>query len=172
MKYSHSFCFALILGFLLTQMSFAGYLISGNKSARLGLSLPSGTAIYAMTIEGFDVGIGLPKPTYGASINEDLVLASQSSLNGATNLAPILGVGASLYLDGAGVLNGNGPLLLMGGLNILGPDLDLLGLGNGQGLVPNVSFVRNFDTGENKVTGGLTVFADLGPGTAVNIAGN
>jgi hypothetical protein len=156
-----------LLGFsLLAGPSFAGYLISDNKSEKVGLSLPSGTAIYLLPIEGFDVGIGLPKPTYGLSLNEDLVLGTMATVNGATNLAPIVGVGASLYLDGAGVINGNGPLELLGGLNVVGPDLDLLGMGNGQGLVPNALFTKNFATGECKVTGGLTVFLNLGPGTA------
>lgn len=156
---------------LLASTANAGYLLSPNKSQNVALTLPSGTAIYAMSIEGFDVGAGLPKPTYGISLNEDLVFATQSSLNGGTNLAPIFGVGASLYLDGADVVNGTGPLELLGGVNVIGPDLDILGLGNGQGLVPNALFVWNFQTGERKITGGLTVFADLGPGTAVKLAG-
>ena len=86
-----------------------------------------------MPIEGFDVGGSLPKPTYGLSLNEDLVLADQSTLNGSTNLSPIVGVGASLYADGAGVFNGNGPLVILGGVNVIGPDLDFFGMGNGQG---------------------------------------
>jgi hypothetical protein len=150
---------------LMCSSAFAGYLIPSKKSENLSLSLPAGTAIYLMPIEGFDVGAGLPKPTYGVSLNEDLALGTMASVNGVPNLTPIFGVGASLYLDGAGLFN-NGPLLLMGGVNVLGPDLDLFGMGNGQGLVPNGLFVVNFATGETRLTGGLTVFIDLGPGTA------
>lgn len=161
---------AIGLAFMVSP-AFAGYLMSPEKSNKLSLSLPTGTALYLMPIEGFEVGGSLPKPTYGLSFNEDIVWGGLSALNGAPNFAPIFGLGASLYLDGSEVINGNGPLLLMGGLNLLGPDLDLLGLGNGQGLVPNVLFTENFVTGETRVTGGLTVFADLGPGTAQKIAG-
>jgi hypothetical protein len=164
-------------GFLIAALLFissanAGYLVSQEKSGNEKLSLPSGTALYLMPIEGFQVGASLPNPTYGGSLNYDVVLGVQSSLNGATNVSPLIGIGASLYLDGAGVINGNGPLELLGGFNVIGPDLDLLGLGNGQGLVPDISFTKDFATGESKVTGGLTVFADLGPGTAQKIAGN
>jgi hypothetical protein len=148
----------------------AGYLISNPKSEKVGLSLPSGTSIYLMPIEGFDVGASLPNPTYGLSLNEDFVLGQQTTgANGATNLSPLFGIGGSLYLDGAGVINNNGPLYLLVGVNAIGPDLDLLGLGNGQGLVPQGMFTHNFVTGEDKITGGLTVFADLGPGTAQKI---
>ena len=69
---------------------------------KVGLPLPSGTDLYLMTIEGFDVGAVIPKPTYGVSLSEDLVLGQVSSVNGATNLSPIVGFGGSLYLDGAG----------------------------------------------------------------------
>ena len=149
----------------------AGYLLHSSKEAvgNMGLSLPSGTAIYLMPIEGFQVGANLPNPTYGVSLNEDFVWGNMTSVSGVPNLVPILGLGAALYLDAAGVVNGTGPLALLGGVNAIGPDLDLLGIGNGQGLVPNVLFTRNFATGEEKVTGGLTVFADLGPGTVKRI---
>lgn len=150
--------------------SFAGYLISQPKpkaGESVSLALPSGTAIYLMPIEGFDVGAALPKPTYGFSLNEDLVLGTQvPAANGSTNLAPLFGLGASAYADFAGVVNSTGPLYLLLGLNAVGPDLDLFGLGNGQGLVPQVMYTHNFITNEDKVTGGLTVFTDLGPGTA------
>ena len=166
-----SFMYLLIAVFLMiVNAANAGYLISGNKSEKLGLSLPSGTDLYLMTIEGFDVGAGLPKPTYGVSLSEDLVLGQVSSVNGATNLSPIVGFGGSLYLDGAGVLNGNGPLVLMAGVNAIGPDLDLFGFGNGQGLVPNILYTFDFANGSSKVTGGLTVFTDLGPGTAQKLS--
>ena len=154
------------LAFLfLASTANAGYLMPVSKE-KMGLSLPSGTAIYLMPIEGFQVGVGLPNPTYGLSLSEDVVWGDMASLNGVPNLAPILGFGLSLYADGAGVINGTGPLLFLGGFNVLGPDLDLLGLGNGQGLVPNVLLTENFVSGETKITGGLTAFVDLGPGTA------
>ena len=166
-----SFIFLLIAVFLMiVNAANAGYLMSVSKTNIEKLSLPSGTAIYVMPIEGFDVGGSLPKPTYGLSLNEDLVLADQSTLNGSTNLSPIVGVGASLYADGAGVFNGNGPLVILGGVNVIGPDLDFFGMGNGQGLVPQGLFTWNFATGEKKITGGLTVFADLGPGTAQKLS--
>ena len=155
-----------VLFSMLTSSASAGYLISPPKE-KLGLPLPTGTAFYLMPIEGFDVGksLSLPNPTYGLSVNEDLVYAVQTTVNGIPNLAPILGLGASLYLDISGPFS-NGPLYLCLGLNALGPDLDLFGMGNGQGLVPQVLFIHNFVTNEDKLTGGLTVFTDLGPGTA------
>lgn len=158
----------LFLLMFLIGTAHAGFLMSVPKVDKTSyiLSLPAGTAVYLMPIEGFDVGGSLPKPTYGISLNEDIVFGQNSSLSGETNFSPYFGVGASLYLDGAGVINQNGPLVLMAGLNLLGPDLDLLGMGNGQGLVPNVLCTFDFATGEKKVTGGLTVFTDLGPGTA------
>ena len=151
--------------------AFAGFLLPVNKSEKVGVSLPSGTAIYAMTIEGFDVGksLSLPNPTYGLSVNGDLVYAVQTTVNGVPNLAPILGLGASLYLDLGGPFGNNGPLYLCLGLNALGPDLDLFGMGNGQGLVPQVLFIHNFVTNEDKLTGGLTVFTDLGPASAQHL---
>ena len=161
----------LLIGFLMFglvgQVS-AGFLMPGGKviSGNDTLSLPAGTALYLMPIEGFQVGSNLPSPTYGVSLNEDLVLGDMTSVNGIPNLSPILGLGASLYLDGAGVVNGNGPLILMAGVNAIGPDLDLLGLGNGQGLVPNILYTYDFVSKTWKCTGGLTVFLDLGPGTA------
>ena len=151
---------------LLASGAHAGYLISSPKLDKAYLSLPAGTALYLMPIEGFNVGASLPTPTYGLTFNEDLVLGDTSSVNGSTNLSPIVGIGASLYLDGAGVINGSGPLALLGGFNVIGPDLDLFGIGNGQGLVPEISFTKDFANGTTKVTGGLTVFTDLGPGTA------
>jgi hypothetical protein len=166
-----SFMYLLIAVFLMiVNAANAGYLISGHKTGNESLSLPSGTALYLMPIEGFQVGANLPKPTYGVSLNEDIVWGDLGTTNGQTNFSPILGVGASLYLDGAGVINSDGPLQLLGGVNVIGPDLDLLGLGNGQGLVPDISWTKNFATGETKTTGGLTVFTDLGPGTAQKLS--
>lgn len=156
----------MIFFLLMAGPSFAGYQISRPKSDNVGLTLPSGTAIYLMPIEGFNVGANLPNPTYGISLNEDLVFADETVINGKTNLSPIFGLGASLYADIAGVINNNGPLYLLAGANVIGPDLDLFGLGNGQGLVPQAMVTYNFETKETKVTGGLTVFTDLGPGTA------
>jgi len=152
--------------------SFAGYVFTPAKSDKVGLSFPSGTALYLMPIEGFDVGksLSLPNPTYGLSVNEDFVLAAQTTVNGAPNLAPIFGLGASLYIDLSGPLSNNGPLYLCLGVNALGPDLDLFGMGNGQGLVPQALFIHNFVTNADILTGGLTVFTDLGPGTAVKVS--
>ena len=171
----------LILGFLISvsllfSTANAGYLLSAPNAGAESLSLNgsgngSGVDLFLMPIEGFQVGANLPAPTYGLSLNEDLVLGQTTTVNGAINISPLVGFGASLYLDGSGVINENGPLVLMGGVNAIGPDLDLLGLGNGQGLVPDIAYVKNFQNGESKVTGGLTVFADLGPGTAKKIAG-
>ena len=165
---------ALLVAFLLmgfTGSASAGYLISSAKenASRETLSLPTGTALYLMPIEGFQVGANLPNPTYGLSLNEDIVWGALNTVNGATNLSPIFGIGASLYVDGAGVINGNGPLVALVGLNAVGPDLDLLGIGNGTGLVPDVMATENFASGEFKITGGLTIFTNLGPGTAVKI---
>jgi hypothetical protein len=162
---------ALGLGMLASSAN-AGYLLSKADSGRMSLSLPSGTGLYLLPIEGFQVGATLPQPTYGLSFNEDLVFGGQTVVNGVKNLAPYFGVGASLYLDTAGVINGTGPLVALGGFNILGPDLDLIGSGNGTGLVPDVAFTYNFATGESKVTGGLTVFSGLFPGVAQQLAGN
>jgi hypothetical protein len=163
---------AMGLGLLAMPVN-AGYLLSApSASERMTLSLPSGTGLYLLPIEGFQVGASLPQPTYGLSFNEDLVFGGQTIVNGVKNLAPYFGVGLSLYLDTAGVINGDGPLECLGGVNILGPDLDLIGSGNGTGLVPNVLLTYNFATGESKVTGGLTVFANLFPGAAQQVAGN
>ncbi len=163
----------LILGLLMVGTANAGYLISSpNSSEKMGLSLPSGTGLYLLPIEGFQVGGTLPAPTYGLSFNEDLVFGALTGINGASNLAPYFGVGASLYLDVAGVINASGPLECLGGVNLLGPDLDLFGMGNGQGLVPNALLTYNFATGEKKVTGGLTIFANLLPGAVQKLAGN
>ena len=163
----------LILGgaFLFSSVAHAGYLIEGNKTEGTAITLPSGSGLYPLPIEGFQVGASLPKPTYGFSLNEDLVWGSLTTVNGATNLAPYLGIGFSIYADAAGPVNGNGPLILMGGLNAIGPDLDLFGMGNGQGLVPTAWYTFDFSTGESKVTAGLTVFASLGPGTVQKLAG-
>lgn len=155
--------------FLFASSANAGYLMSKPKSNNVSLTLPSGTAIYLMPIEGFDVGASLPNPTYGLTLNEDLVWGVQGPAAGGTNLSPIFGLGLSLYGDLAGVVNNSGPLVLRGGVNAIGPDLDLFGFGNGQGLVPQVLLSKDFVTGEVKVTGGLTVFTDLGPGTAVKV---
>lgn len=161
----------LLLGvsFLFASNANAGYLMSKPKSNNVSLTLPSGTAIYLMPIEGFDVGASLPNPTYGLTLNEDFVWGVQGPAAGGTNLSPIFGLGLSLYGDMAGVVNNSGPLVLRGGVNAIGPDLDLFGFGNGQGLVPQVLLSEDFVTGEVKVTGGLTVFTDLGPGTAVKV---
>jgi hypothetical protein len=165
----------LLIGaaFLFAPKAHAGYLIASQKAERtsLTLNLPAGTDLYLMPIEGFQVGANLPKPTYGFSLNEDVVLGQISTTSVGTNLSPILGLGASIYADVSGPVNNNGPLLLMVGGNAIGPDLDLFGLGNGQGLVPGIFATHDFVSKETKVTGGLTVFTDLGPGTAVKIAG-
>ena len=162
----------MVVFFLLfSSVANAGYLISQPKE-KLSLSLPTGTDIYLMPIEGFDVGSSLPKPTYGFSFNEDLVLGDMATVNGIPNLSPIFGFGFSIYADAAGPINNSGSLVLKVGGNILGPDLDLFGMGNGQGLVPQALFAYDLTANDWVVTGGLTVFLDLGPGTAVKVSGN
>lgn len=158
--------FLMGTAFLFASSASAGYfLTTSNNSEKFGIAEPSGPVdgVYALPIAEFQVGSNLPVPTYGVAITEDLVWGRLTPAAGGVNMAPYLGIGASLYADTAGVINGNGPLQLLGGLNVIGPDLDLLGLGNGQGLVPAGQMVYNFQTGERQITGGLTVFLDIFP---------
>lgn len=160
---------------LMVNSAFAGYMMPKPKVGKdsLTLTLPTGTALYLMTIESFNVGAGLLTPTYGAAVNEDLVWGVNDAVNGAGSFTPIFGAGFSLYVDGSGPLAGNGPLVMLAALNLIGPDIiDLLGSNKGQGLTPNVLFARNFGTGECSIKGGLTLFTDLGPVAAVKVAGN
>lgn len=151
---------------LLTSTSFAGSSWSVNGKpfglhAGTMASFGGGNSegdLVLLPVSAIGLGVGPGVSAYGLTGGYDIVLTNvMNPGTGSASLSPIVGVGVACFVDFAPWINSGLTQQVQGklGINILGPDLNMLGATLGD-VVPSLNCVWDLNTGVQTTTVNLT----------------